>query len=271
MANAKELTVIIGGNGKTGGRVAQRLRGMGRPVRLASRSTAIPFDWNDESSWQPALADARALYMTYYPDLALPGAAQQVEGVCAVASQCGVEKIVLLAGRGEPQVHRAENAVRSCGIDSTILECAFFADNFTEGVLAPVGGAVTFCAGDIREPFICCDDIADVATLALSEEGHRGKTYELTGPEAISFAEATRLLGLGMGKPLEYVQMSLTEYGHVLAPHMPPPVVDFFLDLFGFLLDGHNAYTTSEVEQLLGRPARSFEQFVQTSVRNSAA
>lgn len=261
MTNERETTVILGGNGKTGRRVAQRLAARGRPVRMASRSSEIPFDWSDEATWAPALAGAGALYVTYYPDLAVPGAADHVRAVSRLAVEAGVRRIVLLAGRGEPQVHPAERAVRDCGVDYTILECAFFAQNFDEGLLRPVDGVVVFPARDVREPFIDCDDIADVAVAALTERGHDGKTYELTGPRALTFGEATAMMAAASGRPLRYESVSFEAYGELLAPHMAAPEIAFFLDLFRALLDGHNASPTDDVARVLGRPARDFGDY----------
>lgn len=136
-----ETTAIVGGNGKTGWRVAERLERAGRPVRSLSRSSNVPFDWEEPATWAPALRGAGSLYLTYHPDLAVPGAAEKVQGVVHAAVEQGVERIVLLAGRGEPQVHPAEDAVRASGVAHTILECAFFAQNFDEGLLFPVAGS----------------------------------------------------------------------------------------------------------------------------------
>ncbi len=271
MANTTSETVILGGNGKTGRRIATRLQAMGRPVRLASRSTPVSFDWHAEETWEPALAGAKALYVSYHPDLAVPGAAQHVEGVSQLAARLGIERVVLLAGRGEPQVHPAEDAVRNSGVDFTILECAFFCQNFTEGVLAPHDDRIVFAAGDVREPFVDCNDIADVAVAALTGRGHSGKTYELTGPEAVTFADAARILGAVSGRPITYQQVSFEQYGQLLQEHMPAPYVEFFVGLFRDLLDGHNTHTTTDVERVLQRPATSFEQFATAALAERAA
>ena len=74
----KNLTLIVGGTGKTGRRVAERLEARGVPVRIGSRSADPSFDWEDPTTWAPALQDVAAAYVTYYPDLAVPGAAEQV-------------------------------------------------------------------------------------------------------------------------------------------------------------------------------------------------
>src|SRR5262249_28575604 len=123
---AKKTTLIVGGAGKTGRRVAERLARRGLPYRMGSRSGAPPFDWNDETTWTAALADVGAAYITFYPDLAVPWAADKVRRFVRRAVDGGVGKLVLLAGRGEPQVRPAEEAVRESDVAYTILEAAFF-------------------------------------------------------------------------------------------------------------------------------------------------
>jgi len=266
MQNEKKMmTVVVGGKGKTGRRVAEGLAARGLDHRVVSRSSAVPFDWADASTWQPALEGAGALYLTYYPDLAVPGAAEQVRALCDVAGSVGVEKIVLLAGRGEPQVHAAEDAVRASGARHTILECAFFNQNFDEGVARPVDGKVFFPAGDVAEPFIDCDDIAACAVEALTNPAHDGKTYELTGPRLLTFGQAVGEMADASGKPLSYVPVSFEQYADMLGEHFSAAQIEFFIDLFRFLLDGHNAHTTDGVQQMLGRPARDFRSYAHSA------
>ena len=262
-----KTTVILGGAGKTGRRVADRLAAKGLPSRLASRSSAVPFDWSDEQTWEPAIAGAGAVYVTYYPDLAVPGAADDVRRLTELAAGTGVGRLVLLAGRGEPQVHPAEEAVRESGVPFTILECAFFAQNFDEGWVRPVDDVIAFPGGSTLEPFIDCDDIAAVAVEALTDTRHDGRTYELTGPRAISFGEAVETLAQASGRPLRFAAVSLEEYGEMLSHALPPDEVKFFLELFGFLMDGHNAFTTDGVRQVLGREATDFRDYARRAAR----
>ena len=260
----------MGGNGKTGRRVAERLRARGVPFRLASRSSAPAFDWNDESTWASALEGMRAAYLTYAPDLAVPWAAEHVRRFVQRAVAAGVEKLVLLAGRGEPQVRPAEEAVRESGVAFTLLEAAFFAQNFSEGVLAPVDGGIVFPAGHVAEPFVDADDIADVAVAALTEDAHAGQTYDLTGPRLLTFEAAAREIAVASGRPMRYRPVSSEEYAGLLAPHMPAREVSFLIDLFAFLTDGHNARLADGVERALGRPPRDFRDFVRSAASAGA-
>ena len=106
------MTVIVGGTGKTGRRVAARLAALDVPVRAVSRTSDVSFDWEQERTWVPALRGAQAMYLTYHPDLAFPGASERVPKLSTRAVASGVEHIVLLSGRGEPQVWPSERAVR---------------------------------------------------------------------------------------------------------------------------------------------------------------
>jgi uncharacterized protein YbjT (DUF2867 family) len=169
-----QTTLVLGGTGKTGRRVAQRLAALGRPVRAGSRSGRPPFDWQNRATWAPALHGAGAAYISYYPDLAAPGAAETVGAFAHLAVETGVSRLVLLAGRGEPEAELAEQAVSDSGAELTIVRAAWFSQNFSEDyLLEPVlAGELALPAGDTPEPFVDADDIADVAVAALTQDGH---------------------------------------------------------------------------------------------------
>jgi uncharacterized protein YbjT (DUF2867 family) len=260
---ARPTTLVIGATGKTGRRVVDRLRQRNLPVRAASRTGAVRFDWDDPTTWRDALRGADAMYLTFAPDLASPAAAPAMRALMPVAVDCGVRRIVLLSGRGEPQVLPSEQAVRDAGVPFTILRASWFCQNFSEGQLAdPVrGGELAFPGGDAAEPFIDVEDIADVAVAALTEDGHAGATYELTGPRLLTFTEAVAEISRAAGRTIRYVPVSTVEYAGMLAPYMPAAEAGFLAQLFGELLDGHNAHVTDGVQRVLGRPARDFRAF----------
>src|SRR5262245_3553927 len=178
MANGPVL--VVGGRGKTGSRVVQRLEDRGIPVRLGSRIADRPFDWEDPTTWAQALDGVDAAYVTYYPADAIPGAAATIGSFAGLAVEQGVRRLVYLSGRGEEEAQRAEAAVRESGADWTILRCSWFNQNFSEGFLhdAILAGEVTLPPLDAPEPFLDADDIADAAVVALTEPGHIGKLYE---------------------------------------------------------------------------------------------
>ena len=269
---AHQTILILGGTGKTGSRVAKRLADRGLTARLASRSSAVRFDWDDSSTWPAALQGVAALYLTYYPDLASPRAAGQIRELAQLAAASGVRRVVLISGRGEPQCHAGENAVRESGIPYTILRCAWFAQNFSEGHLRDqvLSGELAFPAGEVAEPFVDLDDVADVAVEALTDPKHAGKTYELSGPRLLTFREACDEITKASGHRVRYVPVSLDAYREVLATVMPQDVAGFLCELFAYILDGHNAFINDDIERVLGRKARDFTTYARGAAQAGA-
>ncbi len=257
-------TLVLGGTGKTGSRVVTRLRELGLPVRVGSRSVDPPFDWVDRSTWGPALTDAAAVYVTYYPDLATPGAPEAVGAFADLAVRSGARRLVMLSGRGEPEAEAAEKLLRASGADWTILRAAWFSQNFSENyLLEPVqAGEVVLPAGDVPEPFVDADDIADVATATLTRDGHSGQIYDLTGPRLLTMADAVAEIGAAAGRTISFVPVPASDYAAALAAEgVPGEVVELLFYLFTTVLDGRNAHLGDGVQQVLGRPARDFSDY----------
>lgn len=168
------LTLVVGATGKTGRRIMDRLAARGVPTRAGSRSGDPPFEWDDRSTWAPALRGATAVYISYYPDIAVPGAPDKVAALADLAVEHGVRRLVLLTGRGEEEAQRAERLVREADPQATIVRCSCFSQNFSEGAFVDSvrSGVVALPAGDTPEPFVDVEDIADVAVAALTEPGH---------------------------------------------------------------------------------------------------
>ena len=272
MTTLPRPTLVLGGTGKTGRRVAGRLAALGRPVRIASRTGAPPFDWDDEATWAAVLDGVGSIYLAYHPDLAAPGAAEHVGRLARRAAAAGVERIVLLSGRGEPQVLPAEEAVRTCGAAWTILRAAFFAQNFSEGFFRDevAAGRFAFPAGDVAEPFLDVDDLADIAVAALVSGEHDGAIHELTGPRLLGFADAAAELARASGRPVAYQPVSHEAYRAALLEVMPAEIAGFMSDLFRHILDGHNAHVTDGVERALGRPAGDFAAYARAAADGGA-
>ncbi len=269
--------LVIGATGKTGSRVASRLEARGLPVRRGSRSSATPFDWEAPETWAPALRGARAAYVTYFPDLAFPGAVEKLESLCETARDVDVEHLVLLSGRGEHHARLGEDVVRNSGLDFTIVRAAWFAQNFSEGYLRdPVlAGVLPMPGGDIAEPIIDIDDIADVAVAAVTEEGHKGQLYEVTGPRLMSFADMAGELSRATGREIRHVPISFEEFHANVAQAGGTFVADVFTVIARETLDGRNAHTADGVMRALGRGPRDFADFArdaaQTGTWTSAA
>lgn len=264
--------LVIGATGKTGRRVASRLEAQGRPVRRGSRSSATPFDWEAPETWAPALRGAQAAYVTYFPDLAFPGAVEKLESLCETADDVGVDHLVLLSGRGEHHARLGEEVVRRSGVDFTIIRAAWFAQNFSEGYLRdPVlAGVLPMPGGDVAEPIIDIDDIADVAVAALTEEGHRGELYEVTGPRLMSFTNMATELSQATGREIRHIPINFEEFHANIAQAGGTFVADVFTAIARETLDGRNSDTSDGVTRALGRAPRDFADFARNAARTGA-
>ncbi|MGW0765588.1 NAD(P)H-binding protein [Streptomyces sp. NPDC002676] len=260
----EDLTLVLGGTGKTGRRVVRQLTGRDLPVRIGSRFGGVPFDWEDPKTWAPALEGVRAVYVAYYPDLAAPGAPEAIGSFAELAVASGARRLVLLSGRGEPEAEACEKALADSGADRTVLRASWFNQNFSEShLLEPVlGGEVVLPAGEVGEPFVDADDIAEVAAAVLTEDGHVGRTYELTGPQLLTFADAVGVIAEAAGRVVSYVSVPAADYAAALAAEgVPDEVTGLLTYLFTTVLDGRNAHLGDGVQQVLGRPARAFTAY----------
>ncbi|MEO7911517.1 MAG: NAD(P)H-binding protein [Roseiflexaceae bacterium] len=262
----QQLTLVLGGStGKTGRRVAERLAARGVPLRIGSRTAELPFDWQDARTWAAALHGVASVYMAYVPDLAVPGAAAAIRAFTQLAVQSDVKRLVLLSGRGEEEAQICEQIVQTCGLEWTILRASWFAQNFSENFMRDlvVSGEVALPVGDVAEPFIDTEDIADVAVAALTDDTHVGQLYELTGPHLLTFAEAIRQIASATGRDIRYLPISYQEFASALAADgVPADVTALLTYLFTTVLDGRNAHLADGVQRALGREPRDFAAYV---------
>jgi uncharacterized protein YbjT (DUF2867 family) len=252
-----DTVFVAGGTGKTGGRVVARLRERGVECRIGSRATG--FDWADPAGWGDAIRDSTAAYVAYAPDLAVPASAGHLAEFGRVAAARGLRRIVLLSGRGEKEARDAEEALAASVPERTVLRASWMNQNFSEGAFAPMvaDGMVVAPVGEVGEPFVDCDDIADAAVETLLTAGHTGRVYELTGPRLLTFRQATAEIAAATGRSIGYARVSLDEYTAAL----PPDVAALVRYLFETLFDGRNASVASGVREILGRPPRDFGSF----------
>jgi len=267
MSTTTNTTLVLGATGKTGRRVADRLRARGLPAIAGSRAADPPFDWEDRATWGPALRGATAAYISYFPDLAVPGATQTVAAFAEQAVDGG-RRLVLLSGRGEDEAQRAELAVQAAGADWTVVRCSWFDQNFSEGhFLRPVlDGELALPVDGVREPFVDVDDVADVAVAALTEDGHGCEVYELTGPRSLTFAEAVGEIGTAAGRSVAFVPITVEEYvAGTVAEGVPRDVVELTTYLFETVLDGRNERICDGVQRCLQRAPRDFADYARTA------
>ena len=264
--------LVIGATGKTGSRVVRRLEAMGLPVRKGTRRAAIPFDWEDSDTWAPALTGVSKAYVTYFPDLAFPGAVEKAAAFSETARETGLEHIVLLSGRGEHHARLGEEAVRASGLDFTLVRSAWFAQNFSEGYLRDpiMAGVLPMPGGMIEEPIIDVDDISDVVVAALTEDRHKGELYEVTGPRLMSFAEMAEALSSATGRPIRHIPISFEEFHANVVESGGTFVADVFTAIARETLDGRNAHVSDGVMRALGRPPRDFAEYAATAAKSGA-
>ncbi len=257
-------TLVLGGTGKTGRRVVERLTALGAPVRIGSRSTqTTPFDWEDPSTWAPVLEDVRPR-TSRTPTWSLRMRRRWcARSPISPSSRQGVRRMVLLSGRGEEEAQCAERAVQETGADVTVVRSAWFMQSFSEDyLLGPIhDGEVVLPASNQLEPFVDADDIADVAVTALTDDRHIGEVYELTGPRLLTFADAISEIAAASGREIRYVPISLEEYAAAAADDgVPEQLVGFLTYLFSDVLARH-AYLTDGVQRALGRDPRDFRDY----------
>jgi uncharacterized protein YbjT (DUF2867 family) len=188
------------------------------------------------------------------------------------AEAAGVRRAVLLSARGVEflpggAVDRAEHALRESPLPWTILRPTHFAQNFTEAMFVPRDGQITAPAGTGREPFVDVADVADVAAAVLAGQGFDGATLGLSGPEAISFAEAAGVLSAASGAPVRFTDEPDAEHvARLRAAGTPDGYIEWRMAMLGGIRRGADAYLSDGVQQVLGRPPASFADWARREV-----
>jgi uncharacterized protein YbjT (DUF2867 family) len=263
--------LILGGTGKTGRRIARRLRAAGRPVRTASRSSGdIPIDLDDPATWSAALDGVTAAYVVEPRRQPSTDRQAGIARFVTEAVAAGVRRLVLLTAHGVDRLDghplkAAEEAVRGSGADWTILRPTWFSQNFSEGfwLSGILDGTLSLPTGDGRTPFVDAEDIAEVAAAALTDDRHSGQVYQLTGPRAISLGEAADLIGRTTGRTIRHADLDPEAFvEHQVANGVPPAIARVFTGLFTAIRDGLAAEVSDGVQQALGRPPKPFEDYV---------
>lgn len=257
--------LVLGGTGKTGRRVIERLGKFGiSNVRIGSRNATPSFDWENENTWSAALDGMDAVYITFQPDLAVPSAGDTIQKFVSLANSKGIEQMVLLSGRGEKEAQLCEQMVMDNAKHWTIVRASWFNQNFSESIfLEPIlAGVVALPRAEALEPFTDADDIADVVVEALLDDKHAGQVYELTGPRLLTFPEAVTEIAKATGRTIEFHALSLEDYVNMLREYQVPEDVIWLVNyLFSQVLDGRNSSITHDIEKVLGRKAKDFSTY----------
>ena len=266
----KQNILVIGGTGKTGKRIVKHLNEQGHKVRVGSRSGNPAFDWHQPEGWADALNGMDSVYITYQPDLAVPGALEAIEELVKQAKRAQIKKLVLLSGKGEREAQLCEQVVIHSGLDHTIVRANWFNQNFSENfLLEPIlQGEVALPYAEMKIPFVDADDIAEVAVKALTEDNHNGKIYELTGSEALTFGEAVELIAKTSGRSIQFTGISVTAYIDGLRRQ---GLAEDFLWLIEYLFtevlgNPENSEITHDIENVLNRKPIRFEEFAKRTV-----
>ena len=258
--------LVIGGTGKTGRKVAKKLTEKGHKVRIGSRNATPSFNWDDSTTWSNALTDIDKVYITFQPDLAVPGALKAIEELTKQAKRCGVKKLVLLSGKRVREAELCEQVVINSGLDFNIVRASWFTQNFSESFfLEPIlEGFVALPQANVKVPYVDTDDIAEVAVAALLNNEHNGKIYQLTGPRALTFEDVISEIGQVTGRDIAFTPIALPAYVNVMKQQGVPSDFVWLIEyLFSEVLGNpSNSEITNDIELVLGRKPIDFLDYV---------
>lgn len=279
-----EPTLVIGGTGKTGRRVVNLLRERGVPTRVASRSADPRFDWDEPDTWDAVLDGMRAVYI-----VPLDATPSRTPALVERAVASGARRLVLLSARGTDvpgyfgetflgaeikEIHgQGENAVRASGAAWTILRPGWFAQNFSEGVFRDgvLAGELALPTGDGAGAFVDAEDIAAVAVAALTEPGHGGRVYELSGPRALTIDEALAEIAAATGHRARYVPVEEAEFrAQLVAQGLAEAEAALWTDALTPIRTSREAPVLDGVRRALGRAPRDFTEFARTEAAAGA-
>lgn len=267
----KNKILVLGANGKTGRRVIERLKQIDTiEIRLGSRTQKLPFDWEIPESWPAVLKDIDTVYITFQPDLAIPLATNTIQKFTTLATQLGVQKMVLLSGRGEKEAQICEEIVKTNAKYWTIVRASWFNQNFSESFfLEPIlAGILALPRAEALEPFTDADDIADVVVESLLHDIHNDQTYELTGPALLTFKQAVNKIGEASGRNITFQGLTLEQYTEMLTQYQVPEDHIWLANyLFEEVLDGRNSQITNDIEKVLGRKAKDFTAYAKETAK----
>lgn len=265
-----EHILVLGGTGKTGRKIVNLLKTLGHNVRVGSRTSSPSFNWSEPESWSQVLKGIDKVYITYQPDLAVPGALNDIEQFVQESKKMAVKKIVLLSGKGEKEAELCEQVIIHSGLDYTIVRASWFNQNFSESFLLDpiVSGHVALPQSEIKIPFVDTTDIAHVAVKALLNNAHNNMIYQLTGPRALTFKEVVEEIAKASNRKISFTPISISEYVIGMRKlNIPDDFIWLIEYLFTEVLGNpNNAEITTDIEKVLGRKAIDFSEYVKNTV-----
>ncbi|MFI9274091.1 NmrA family NAD(P)-binding protein [Kitasatospora sp. NPDC052896] len=271
MNNEAPIALILGGTGRTGSLLADRLAQRGIAPRTAARGGAdVRFDWDDPATHADALAGVDRLYLVT-PTMRI-SYADQVAAFLDLAEAAGVRHVTYLsvynADRAPAGIDiaavEAELASRH-DITHSVLRPAWVMQNFADDHLPVTDGVITAPSAGGREAFVDAADIAAVAAGTLLDPGtHAGATYSLTGPQALTFQDVADTIALVSGRPVAHNDIDQeTWINGALAAGLPADYAAMVRWLTGAIVAGDGATPTGDIEKVTGRPATTFREFAE--------
>lgn len=262
--------LVIGGTGKTGRKVASKLTIAGHNVRIGSRSSSPSFDWENPETWSESMQGMDKVYITFQPDLAVPGALEAIEELTKQAKRCNVKKLVLLSGKGEREAELCEQVVIHSGLDYTIVRASWFNQNFSESFfLEPIlEGFVALPQAEAKVPYVDTDDIADVVVEALLSDEHNGNIYQLTGPRLLTFKDVIQEISEATQRDIAFTPITLAAYTNAMKQQGVPSDFIWLVEyLFSeVLVNPSNSEITNDIQKVLNRTPKDFSDYVKETV-----
>jgi uncharacterized protein YbjT (DUF2867 family) len=269
-----QTVLVLGAAGKSGRRLVPRLAARGVSVRGASRRPGdgqVLFDWDRPETHRAALAGADAVYLITADGV--EDTTRQVGPFLQTAARSGVRRVVVVSSLlvefpstpPDSGRHRLEQQVRGSGLEWTILRPSFINQNFSEGFLLPgilAAGLVASTARDGKVAAVDADDIAAVAAAALTEPGHAGATYVLTGPEALTFDEAAAAISKAAGRPVRHQRITPDELTAILnQAGLPADYAASIVLSQVAIAEGHGAVVTDTVHDVGAKQPVRFVEY----------
>ena len=269
--------LVTGGTGSTGTALAARLQSADLPVRIASRQPApntaqVRFDWEDETTYGPALGGVEAVYLVAPVSAADPALTRYPERVMVPflrrALDAGVRRAVLLSSsaipEGGPALGQVHQAVREMMPEWSVLQPSWFMQNFVNALRPGIqnDGEIVTATGDGQVGFIDVGDIAEVAFYALANAEPHNQAHILTGPQALSYSDAAAIISEAAQRPVRHVSISTQQLQErFMGFGMPAAYAALLAGLDEGIKHGAQDRTTTAVEDVTGRPPKSFAAF----------
>jgi NAD(P)H dehydrogenase (quinone) len=260
------VIVVTGATGAVGGRVARRLADRGAPIRPVARSLGVPY--SDPDAMRGAFDGAQVLLFVSAGEERERVALHR--GVVDAAVDAGVGRIVYLSfircaadstfTFARDHFHTEEH-IRASGLPWTFLRDSIYLDYVP--LFAGEDGVIRGPADDGRVAGVARDDVADAAATVLTEDGHEGQAYELTGPEAFTLAEAAAEVARFAGREVRFEDETLEEARASRAPSGAPDwEIEGWVTTYAAIGTGELDVVSDDVERLAGHPPRSLADFL---------